>query len=378
MRIIQLLFFILINNLFIAKYCSRITPYFILCNLIYTVFVLGVFYFISAKNSLPKQLNYKVIYGAAVVLMIVGISLLLYYINPHAVQVDRWSAIHNFIEYLFDGKYPYGAQTHLGGYGSPFPVWQFSHIPFFLLGDVGLASLFSFIGIAILLVWLLDSYKKAFIYIFFVLISPSFWYEIAVRSDLIYNFFLCFLTISIVYKKQYTIQSNYLLLGILCGLFLSTRVTIVVPFTIFLFSSFFEASAKAKLVFAFTGMLVFAGSFFPLVLWDADMLFSFTYNPFVLQTRQGSIVELLLIGIISIFFALKWKSIQTCFSFISISLLLMVVSSFLHRMIPNNFENGLFSVSYDITYFNMALPFIIFVVANATIKASSKNLNAPE
>lgn len=64
-----------------------------------------------------------------------------YLIDPYQIQVDRWSAIHNFINYLVHGRYPYMAPTHLGGYGSPFPVWQFLHIPFYYLNNVGLSLL---------------------------------------------------------------------------------------------------------------------------------------------------------------------------------------------------------------------------------------------
>jgi hypothetical protein len=296
-----------------------------------------------------------------------AIFLLLHFINPYSVQVDRWSAIHNFIQNLFAGQYPYAAHTHLGGYGSPFPVWQFFHIPFYLLGDVGLAGLFSFILIVVLLFWLFNSYRQSLLFLIFLIISPAFWYEVAVRSDLLYNMFLCFLCIGILYKKKFSIINQYIIVGVLCGLFLSTRLPIVIPFSLFLFPSFFKAKTKAKAVFIIIVITVFVLSFLPFIFWDSQMIFFFKYNPFILQTRQGSIFEVLVLAILGIYLSFRWKTIDQCFFYTSICLTLTVVISFLYRMAISDFANSLFSVSYDITYFNMALPFIIFTLSGANI-----------
>jgi len=64
-----------------------------------------------------------------------------------------------------------------------------------------------------------------------------------------------------------------------------------------------------------------------------------------------------------LFFALRWKgNLPLCCSYIAYSVVIFVSTSFLRRMINNDFDNHLFSASYDITYFNMALPFILFVI----------------
>lgn len=369
MRHFQFLFFIGINNLFIAKYCARVSNYYPACMLAYTLITTLIYLLYKKKSIYLEQKKYsKKIYFALIGLGLIGILGLLLYIDPYSVQVDRWSAIHNFLQNLFRGEYPYAARTHLGGYGSPFPVWQVFHIPFYLMGDVGYAMPFVFLSLAIVLVWLVNSYTQALVYMLFLMISPSFWYEVAVRSDLFYNMILCFLSIGILYKKQLKLSEYPIAIGLLCGLFLSTRIPIVIPFAIYLFPQFLESRIKSKIIFVSTIVISFALSFAPLIFWDKQMLFLFKYNPFVLQTRQGSPLEMLLVASVSLWLATQWKAkMKKNFAYVSISLLGLVILSFGHRMISSNFANSLFSVSYDITYFNMAMPFIIYVISRSKI-----------
>ena len=374
MNKVQRILFLLINSLFVAKYSIRggLNPFISVS--LYCIFTITIWLFIS-KRKPQNNRTLKIAYFFSISLLIIGIILLHFFINPYSLQVDRWSAIHNFLQNLFNGVYPYSAHTHLGGYGSPFPVWQVFHIPFYLLGNVGLGMLFSIILLSIFLIWLFNNYHRALIYIILMVISPAFWYEAAVRSDLIYNFILCFIAIGFIYKKKYSIQQQALGLGILCGLFLSTRFSIVIPFAIYLFPDFISSDIKQKLIFVSVAMLVFIISFLPFVFWN-NTLFFFKYNPFVLQTRQGSLLEVFLISITGIYLSTKWKgSISNCFGYIAITIIILVITTFLHRMISDNFVNGLFDSAYDITYFNMALPFMIYVLADNNLMTLKKTNN---
>ena len=119
--------------------------------------------------------------------MVIGLSFFLlaiflqYVVDPYSLQVDRWSAIHNFLAAMQQGDYPYGASTHLGGYGSPFPVWQILHLPFYFLGNVGL-SIFVVVLVFIGTLYHIHSNKVALMATILLFISPAFWYEIAVRT----------------------------------------------------------------------------------------------------------------------------------------------------------------------------------------------------
>ena len=202
---LSLILYLSINSLFVLKYGQRALPLSIVSVILglYWVTVALVF---KLRVKLTRFLNFKAqlcIIIATLIILACGQNL----IDPFTIKVDRWSAIHNFLYNLFHGIYPYSAHTHLGGFGSPFPVWQIFHIPFFLMGNVGL----SFILGTILF---LDSIRRqfnreiTFQCFIFLLISPAFIYEVVVRSDLITNFLIC--AAIIVYFYKYNDKCRYL------------------------------------------------------------------------------------------------------------------------------------------------------------------------
>lgn len=360
----QIILFLGINGLFILKYVGRTSYNPILLLILYCAFSCFVIitFFHNAQKLNKNGTN--ILIGLLTLALVLGISLLNYFINPLDIMVDRWSAIHNVIHNLFIGQYPYSAHTHLNGYGSPFPIWQLFHIPFYLLGNIAFAMIFSVLLLIYTLVRFTKNKKSSLLYLLLLTISPAFWYEVAVRSDLFYNFLLVLIAIIFFQKKNYIIDKNSILLGAICGLFLSTRLSIIIPFFIYFFQDFTISRLKNKTGFIFMIIFCFVVSFLPLVFWDFDTLFFFKYNPFVLQSRQGSFLEVIIIGSLSVYLALTWKNDFLKFNaFTAYAITALVSVTFLHNMINTNFENHLFSPAYDITYFNMALPFLIFSIA---------------
>ena len=357
--------FFFINGLFVAKYSLRLgyNPFVALG--LYAACAIVVMYLVLKSNHLPENKAIKIAYLFACISIVAIIALLQSLINPLQLQVDRWSAIHNFLQNLFQGIYPYAAKTHLGGYGSPFPVWQFFHIPFYLLSNVGLGMVFSVIILFIFLIRYFRLYRSALSFLILLIISPAFWYEVAVRSDLIYNFILCLVAIGWIHKQKYTIQKQAYGLGILCGLFLSTRLAVIIPFAVFLLPDFFAASPKQKFIFGLSAAGTFVLTFLPFICWNFNALLFFKYSPFVLQTRQGSVWEVLLLIALTLFLSSRWKgNLKLCCSSIAVILVVFVAQTFVHRMINEHFAYNLFSPAYDITYFTMALPFVLFAIIN--------------
>ena len=175
-KLVQFALYFVINGLFIYKYVSR-TSYNPTLLLIVYIFGLLLSYFLLFKPFVERtsQGAKKIIFWLVVLFAIVGISVLHVLIDPYSIDVDRWSAINNFWVVFFNGEYPYLAETHLGGYGSPFPIWQLFHLLFYLLGDVGYAFVFVFIILSITLVYVFKSFKLSQTFLFFLLLSPSFW-----------------------------------------------------------------------------------------------------------------------------------------------------------------------------------------------------------
>jgi hypothetical protein len=370
--VMQTALFLLINSLFISKYISRlqISPFLgvgVYLSIVFLIFSLIKYINILSKNQL------RLLFYTSITFILISAITLIYSINPYTINVDRWSAIHNFIKLLFDGQYPYLAKTHLGGYGSPFPIWQYIHIPFYLLGNVSLGMVFSLILLTYILSKYTNDYKTAILFVLLILISPAFWYEVSVRSDLFYNLLLCLLMLIVWNEKKLQISKHPILLGIICGLFISTRLSVFFPFYIFLFKDFWNCSNNTKFQFIFSSLVSFFLSFLPLLLWDSNALLTFKYNPFVLQTRQGSIFEIVIMLIITLIQSFLWNSdFIKCNHYISISLTFLVVITFSHNMYLDNFSQNLFSNKYDITYFNMALPFCIYAISKGLEREQQK------
>jgi hypothetical protein len=352
--------YLCINGLFIAKYIAR-TDFPLWLALPAFALVLPALLYGSTK--LPGKFL-SVAFIMLSLLVTAGIVMLHRAIDPMAVQVDRWSAIDHFLQRLLQGEYPYLAQTHLGGYGSPFPFWNAFHLPFYWMGDVAIGMTVVVIALIVSVNKITQSGKQALTFLVLLIASPAFWYEVAVRSDLIYNFLLCYLILAWWNRKNITINSSLWITALVSGLMLSTRLSVIVPFFMYLFPGFIEAGWKRRFQFVGIAALTFVATFLPFMVWNFDELVFFEYNPFVLQTRQGSLLEPLLLVAMLLPLSLLWKRQFGRFSFYTgVTMVVFIAATFLHRMIDDQFASNLFSSRYDITYFSMSLPFLIHTIA---------------
>lgn len=260
---------------------------------------------------------------------------------------------------MFCGQYPYGQQTHLGGYGSPFPVWQILHIPFYALGNVGM----SIIIVTLLFLWTLNrlySPKVALVVGILLCISPAFWYEIAVRSDLITNMMLSAIIAEWLVHKNVKLINNVVGIALLVGLTLSTRLIAVIPLCVLYGYEFLQLNWKKQGLFLLIILGTFTLTILPFVFWQGSTLLFFEYNPFVLQTRQGSFLVLLIFACGAIGITI-WMRGRMNYRTIITGLLLtsLVAMAFVEKMWKENLWTELFSSTFDITYLSVALPFYI-------------------
>ena len=366
---IALLLYILINTLFVEKYVSRVTSLHWIFAIAYIVGVVGFLWVI--RHYSPKCKHPFKWFLALLIIFSCIAGILQLSIDPFTLNVDRWSAIHNFLSGMFCGHYPYGQQTHLGGYGSPFPVWQILHIPFYALGNVGM----SIIIVTILFLWTLYrrySPKVALVAGILLCISPAFWYEIAVRSDLITNMMLSALIAEWLVHKNVKLINNVIGLAILVGLTLSTRLIAVIPLCVLYGYEFLQLSWKKQSLFLLIILGTFTLTMLPFALWQGSTLLFFEYNPFVLQTRQGSFLVLLIFACGAIGVTI-WMHGRMNYRTIITGLLLtsLVVMSFVEKMWKENLWTELFSPTFDITYLSVALPFYILYLSLSLTKKQS-------
>ena len=173
-------------------------------------------------------------------------------------------------------------------------------------------------------------------------------------------FLVCGALLLYLHHWQITFREHYIVIGILAGLMACTRFSAVIPLAVFYFSDFVKAGLRRQIIGLLAAILTFVIIFLPFVFWESEQLFFFEYNPFVLQTRQGHLSDLLILVPCFLFLSYReQKDIAPCFLKIAWCLVILVIVTFVHNMLLDGSWNQLFESQYDITYFNMALPFLI-------------------
>lgn len=352
--------YLFVNLLFVLKYTQRITPYFVGVGAVYVLVGILLLYLLHAFVAKVKQ---PLVWLSAIVgVALIGGVYLQYAIDPYSLQVDRWSALHNFLQYMLNGEYPYAANTHLGGFGSPFPIWQLFHLPFYLLGNVGL-SIFVVTLLFVVVVCKCYGTKMAVCVSALLFLCPAYWYEVAVRSDLMTNLLLVSIVVMALHKYKISLSNHLCLLGLLVGCLASTRLIALIPMAVLYGKEFLQLSLKDKCVFIATVLFVFALTFLPFLMWDGSTLLFFEYNPFVLQTRQGSALVFVLFALIAIGMVLYADRKKISVYLVTGGLLnLLVLFAMVEKMYLMDAWTKLFTPMFDITYFSAALPFYCLCV----------------
>jgi len=349
-------FYFLINIIFCVKYnpIPEIKPLYIV--FLYPAIVYGIY-----KLTTYKGIQKKNFFFIVIACVTVGFTaFLMSHIDKYSIEVDRWSALSFWSENLKNGVYPYGSLTHLDHRASPYPVWQFFHFPFHLLGDTGYAQLFC---LAVFFVFLFLNRNRINIggFILLMVLSPGFWWEMCVRSDLLCNMLLVYIFLSSLFyypgwrKKIYGV-------GLITGLFLCTKMLVAIPLFLYIFPYFLKLKSKEKVGFA---LITAAGAivpFLPFLIGENSILNHPEYNPMLQQTYQANrwvvIVGLVLVVLAS----LKWKTMKDCFFLAGLFLFLLIFSVGVEIWIGNNLHYTIFGDEFDISYFNVSVPFFLFCI----------------
>lgn len=345
-----------------CKYSMRAIEHFGYVSISYAIILALVTLLFNRRKTIISRHPEEIFWSMAAILA-AAMAVVQYHFDPLQNQVDRWSAIANPLTALFNGQFPYSAQTHLGGYASPFPMWMVFHIPFWALGNVGLSEIFTALLFVISVKTAYGSQAgiKATV---LLALSLNLWYETAVRSDLISNFLLLASFINFLIYKKITFSKYPLLLSAIAGLWLSTRISTAFPLFIMFFPFWLKLSTSRKVSTLLLAAAVFCLTFLPFALWDWHGLFLAENNPFSLQSRQGRPADSILLLAVAMIMALKWKENNKMLMFFSaIMLILVPILAYGHNMYVYGNWTDIFSSAYDITYLDAALPFCITLTA---------------
>ena len=352
-----------INVIFCIKYnpFERIHPLYFF--VFYPLIVIGIYKATTYMRILKK--NYFFLLLALVMLLFS--FFLLHHIDRWSVKVDRWSALAFWSESLKNGHLTYETSTHLGGHASPFPVWQLFHFPFYLMGDTAYGQLFCLLIFFIALFYWRTKMNIGGI-ILLLALSPGFWWEIAVRSDLLSNILLLFVFLTALFFCSAFWDKHIILTAAITGFFLCTRLFVAIPLFLYLFPRFLKYNTKEKIGFTLTVIACFVIPFLPFLFGEHGILHHPEYSPIILQIRQGNGWVFAAGVVLLIIAALKWKNMRNMYFMAGLFLFTLVLARGVKIGLEDGWHSALFDPRFDKSYFNVCIPFFLFFIHAFSIR----------
>ncbi|MCL1937354.1 MAG: hypothetical protein FWF52_03030 [Candidatus Azobacteroides sp.] len=349
-------YYLFVNLLFIYKYGLR--QDFIPVAAILAAYVPCVCAVLFFKFNKIKRL--KEIYFAFIFLTALLLLFIICRVDKYALIVDRWSAMEAGIRAWINGEYPYTATDHLNGRTSNFPGLLLIGLPFYLLGNVGLLQVFSFVALAFCLYVFLDT-DKALKYILLLLFSPAFWWEIVALSDLMSNFMLVLAFIILIEVYLPSNKFKYpIALGVALAVLLLTRGIVFIPIALYFAKDFYRLpwADKTKTVVAFmvVALLLIISVLRNCPDWETMK----HYNPFLLQTSQ--IPSFVYATSLFLPLLLTFRIKTVCFDLFYYTVALVaipVLYALTSKMIAFGFHETIVDSIMDLSYLSMFFPFLL-------------------
>ncbi len=362
-EIFLLIIYLFINFLFIYKYGIRQNYLNEFVLIIAYLFIIIIFFYLLDKIQIRKS-TLKIAFFTTAISFFLFTIFINIYTDGNSVNVDRWSAMEASISALFNNQYPYTAIDHLNGRSSNLPGLLIIGLPFYLIGNIGFLQSFSFLLFSFTIYKSIHNFKAKILALFLLVFSISFLWEVYVKSDLMSNFIIILSFISLWYLKYK--NANLEKPGLLAGFssfLLLTRLVSIIPLTLLIFQAFINSSFNKKLKFILISTLILLVLAF-IVLYNCPSIEVFkNNNPITLQNRQLPIFISLVVVIIPFFFSKKVISLEILIKYSLVFLFIPVFISFL----ISNFKYGIFDVInnsvFDISYFNIIMPFLIYYIA---------------
>ncbi len=356
---ISVLILLFINFLFCYKYSTRYTEFGIYLSGIVLMLQYLVFVFSSRFKLSAKAVN---VAGCFLFFVISGLIVISHFkIPPESLNVDRWSVISSFWEELFDGKYPYYAESHLGNYPGPMPIYFIMALPFYLTGELSVLSGF---GYSIIAAWFIfdknDSRKNAE-FILFLLFSSFFMvWEITTRSNIFTFSILIVLVLDLSLNMKNKSRSHFYGLAILTGLLLSTRSVYILACIIFFLSGLINQEISFKRLFQFgtIAFISFIMTFIPFICLFANDFFKM--NPFIVQSSfLIPPLYTFLFMLISVVLSFRVKNDSDKFFYSGLSFFICILIYALYHFVNFGYEASMLNNSIDISYFIFSIPFFV-------------------
>lgn len=352
--------FFFVNGIFIIKYGSehfsalQASAFLFLYIIVFSGFIFLV------KKIILKDSVFKILFWLIVPLFFLCTIYINRTVDSQNLMTDRWAAMEISINAILRGEYPYNIVDFQGNESSNLPVLVLLGMPFYLLfGSVGYLQCFVFVVFSLIVLKFFKNYRERVVAISLLIFSPSYLYEIYTKSDLFSNFIIAVGAILFLWK--YFIKSTklrYEYVAIIAALLLLTRIPILFPLMILLLRKVYFLSFRQKFIFGsvliLTTIPFLIWFFLPAESWELIKY----HNPFQLQSKQPvffSFFFFTLAGILSF----KVKNVRNVLDYSSFVLFFSVMSVFLLMIYWYGLKSVFFESGFDISYFNVAMPFFI-------------------
>lgn len=365
------LIYIIVNSLFVLKYGEK---YGMFLFLLYVIAIVGIS--ILYRKVELKDTFYKYLFWIFVFLFFTVSAYLNYKVDGYSLNVDRWSAMEVGIKAILSGEYPYNIPDHMGRESSNLPMLIILGMPFYLIfGSVGYLQCFIFLFFSYLIVKIFKNYKQRLAVLIILFLSPSYLWEVYVKSDMFSNFVVVLGFIFLMWN--YFIKENKLKLGwasVLTGLVFLTRLSAVIPIILLLFKKFYQFSIKEKIIFALIFTLTVSGVLY-LFFHNANSFdLVVAHNPLTIQGAKQPLILSLSYIILAFILSFKIKSLSDIIYWAGVLLFVCVFAPFIMFLIQYGYDDIVTNSSFDLSFFNMSMPFILISIVRAFLENNHKKI----
>lgn len=363
------LIYIIVNSLFVLKYGEK---YGISLLGLYVVGIvsIGILY---CKVEF-KDFFYKYLFWILVFLFFTVSVYLNYKVDGYSLNVDRWSAMEVGIKAMLSGEYPYNIPDHMGRESSNLPMLIILGIPFYLIfGSVGYLQSFIFLFFSYLIVKVFKNYKERLALLIILFLSPSYLWEVYVKSDMFSNFVVVLGFIFLMWNNF--IKENKLKLGwasVLTGLVFLTRLSAVIPIILLLFKKFYQFSIKEKINFALIFTLTLSGVLYLFFHNASSFDLIFEHNPLTIQGAKQPLILSLSYIILALILSFKIKSFSDVIYWAGVLLFICVFAPFVMFLVQYGYDDVVINSSFDLSFFNMSMPFVLMSIVVAFLENNHK------
>jgi len=315
-------------------------------------FVPAVMYLVADRfvvRFLPSRRTFIAALVLAVLVVAVGVHVL-----PEASRVGRLPALREWLDAFLAGRFPYGTPAMPSG----LPVLFLLALPFHLAGNLGWLEVITVAAFGVVLLRLDPRDGAGWRPLAVLFVMPPFWYEVFVRSELLFNMVLALALILLAEARLRAdrIDGRFILVAALFGLVLSTRIVVALPWAAYAAYRFRRDILRGA---AFAGLVLaaFALTLVPFFLWDPAAFLS--RGPFAVQGRYLPLPLAAAVLMTVTFLGWRATSLRDVVFAVGIILLAVVAPPFAAATASSGFPDVLFADGFDIGYFILAVPWLV-------------------